>query len=50
MWFNLAAARFPVSDARNRRAAVANREAAETKMTREQIVEAQKLAREWKPR
>jgi hypothetical protein len=50
MWFNLAAARFPASDARNRRAAVANREAAETKMTRDQILEAQRLAREWRPK
>jgi hypothetical protein len=48
MWFNLAAARFPASDTRNRRAAVANREAAESKMTRDQIIEAQRRAREWR--
>lgn len=46
MWFNLASARLPVSDAR-RRLAIANRDAMETKMTREQIAEARQRAREW---
>lgn len=50
MWFNLAAATFPASDNRNRRVAVTNREVMENKMTRDQIIEAQKLAREWKPK
>jgi tetratricopeptide (TPR) repeat protein len=50
MWFNLAAARFPVSDTRNHDLAVRNRELVANKMTREQIAEAQNLAREWKPR
>ena len=49
MWFNLAAANFPASDSRNRRGAIANREVMEGKMTRDQIIEAQKLAREWRP-
>ena len=49
MWFNLAAANFAASDTRNRRAASFNREAVESKMTREQIAEAQRRAREWKP-
>jgi len=49
MWFNLAAARFPVSDVGNRELAVRNRSLVANKMTREQITEAQNLAREWKP-
>jgi Sel1 repeat len=48
MWFNLAAAQFPASDIRNRRAAVVNREVLESKMSRDQISEAQTLAREWR--
>jgi hypothetical protein len=43
MWFNLAAAQ---GDA----AALANREYAAAEMTPEQIAEAQRLAREWKPK
>jgi TPR repeat protein len=50
MWFNLAAVNFPPSDNRNRRVAVTNREIMENKMTRDQVFEAQKLAREWKPK
>jgi uncharacterized protein len=50
MWFNLAAAHFPVSDIRNHELAARNRSLVATKMTREQIDEAQTLAREWKPR
>ena len=50
MWFNLAAAHFPASDVRNREIAVRNRGLVANKMTREQIAEAQDLAREWKPR
>jgi TPR repeat protein len=50
IWLNLAAAHFPASDLRNRRMAAANREFVESKMTREQIMEAQRLAREWKTR
>jgi hypothetical protein len=49
MWFNLAAARFPPSDTRNRALAVRNRDLVAGKMTRDQLAEAQKLAREWKP-
>jgi len=47
MWFNLAAAHFPAADAR-RHAAISSRDVAATKMTQEQIAEAQKRAREWK--
>lgn len=49
MWFNLAATRFPASDARNRETAIKNRDLVAKQMTREQIDEAQRLAREWKP-
>jgi uncharacterized protein len=47
MWFNLAVAQFPASDARYRTAAVNSRDLMANKLTREQIAEAQKLAREW---
>jgi TPR repeat protein len=49
MWFNLAAAGFPASDASKRRAAIDNRDAVAAKMTRVQIAEAERLAREWQP-
>jgi uncharacterized protein len=49
VWFNLAVAQFPASDARNRTAAVNSRDLMANKLTREQIAEAQKLAREWQP-
>jgi TPR repeat protein len=48
VWFNLAAARIPASDAR-RGEAVSSRDAVASKMTPDQITEAQKRAREWKP-
>jgi TPR repeat protein len=48
MWFNLAAARFPTSDTRNRELAVRNRDVVAARMTPDQVIEAQKLAREWK--
>jgi TPR repeat protein len=49
MWFNLAAARFPPSDIRHD-TAVASRDLVAKQMTREQIAEAQKRAREWMPK
>jgi len=49
MWLNLAAATFPATDAESRQKAVKNRDFVASKMTPEQIAEAQKLAREWKP-
>jgi len=49
MWFNLAAARFPANDTRNRTAAVKNRDTVAGEMSSEQLAEAQKRAREWKP-
>jgi TPR repeat protein len=49
MWLNLAAAQFPVSDTRNRNAAINSRDVVAGKLTHEQLVEAQKLARNWQP-
>ncbi len=48
MWYNLAASRFPPGEERDR--AVKNRNIVTKKMTPAQISEAQKLAREWKPK
>jgi hypothetical protein len=48
-WLNLAAARFPSSDTR-RSAAAAGRDLVASKMTADQIAEAQNRAREWKPK
>ena len=50
MWFNLAAAHFPVSDTSNRSAARKNRDLVAEKMTPDQIAEAEKLALDWKPK
>jgi hypothetical protein len=50
MWFNLAAAHFPVSDSSWRSAARKDRDLLAEKMTPDQIAEAEKLAREWKPK
>src|SRR6266446_4103692 len=50
MWFNLAAARVPANDTRTRTAAVKNRDTVAGEMSSEQLAEAQKRAREWKPR
>ncbi len=48
MWYNLAASRYPPGEDRDR--AVKNRDIVAKKMTPAQIAEAQKLAREWKPK
>ncbi len=48
MWYNLAASRFPPGEHRDR--AVNNRDIIAKRMTPAQISEAQKLAREWKPK
>ena len=48
-WFNLAASHFPELDIRDRSAAVNNRDVVASKMTPDQIAEAQKRAIEWKP-
>ena len=48
MWLNLAAARTPAGEDHDK--AVNNRNAVAERMTPAQIAEAQKLAREWRPR
>ncbi len=48
MWFNLAASRVPPGEGRD--IAVKNRDIVAKTMTPAQISEAQKLAREWKPK
>ena len=48
MWSNLAGSR--ESDAEKRNAAIKNRDNIAARMTLAQIEEAQKLAREWKPK
>ena len=48
MWFNLAAAQLPPGEDRDD--AVNIRDLLESKMTPEQVAEAQRLAREWKPK
>ena len=50
MWFNLAASRFPASEGEKRKQTVKNRDIVASKMTPYQIAEAQRLAREWKPK
>jgi len=47
--YDLAAARFPASEAEARASAIKNRDGLTVEMTRAQIAEAQRLAREWKP-
>ncbi|MBM3566043.1 MAG: sel1 repeat family protein, partial [Alphaproteobacteria bacterium] len=49
-WYNLASSRFPASEKERRDKAVKNRDIMAAKMTPAQIAEAQKLAREWKPK
>src|SRR6478736_2956612 len=46
MWLNLAAARFPAADSRGRTAATRNRDNVAGEMTSDQLVEAQRRARE----
>jgi len=50
MWSDLAASRFPVSGQGMRPVAEANRDIAASNMTPTRIAEAQRLAREWKPK
>lgn len=49
LWLNLAAARFPAAQEDDRNAARQVRDRVAKKMTPEQIAEAERLAREWKP-
>ena len=48
MWYNLAASRYPPGEDRDK--SVKNRDIVAEKMTPAQISEAQKLAREWRPK
>src|SRR6476620_6260260 len=50
MWLNLASARFPAGDSRNRTAATKNRDTVASEMSSDQLTEAQRRAREWKPK
>jgi hypothetical protein len=49
MWFNLAVVHFPASETRNRNVAIKNRDVVAGKLSREEVAESQKLAREWRP-
>lgn len=49
-WWSLAASRFSASQSSLRDTVIKSRDALAAKMTSAQIAEAQKLAREWKPR
>jgi len=49
-WYYLAASRFSPSEAKDRETAIMNRDRVAAKMTPAQIAEAQRLAREWKPK
>jgi hypothetical protein len=48
MWLNLAVSRLPFGDARD--TAVKLRESVAARMTVEQIAQAQKMSRDWKPK
>ena len=50
MWFSLAASRFSASEGNKRGMAVINSEVIASKMTQEEIAEAQRLAQEWRPK
>ena len=50
MWFNLAVHRFPASEIEKRKEAEKNRNMIASTMTPDQIAEAQRMAREWKPK
>ena len=50
LWFNLAASQFSEANSSGRTSAVSNRDLVARDMSREEIAQAQKLAREWKPK
>ena len=50
VWFNIAASRFAGADATGRNLAISNRDVVAKEMTSEEIAEAQKRARDWKPK
>lgn len=49
-WYILAAANYPASETESRNMAAKNRDGVAAMMTPAQIAEAQRLAREWKPK
>ena len=49
MWFILSASFFRASEAKSRGLVIRNRDQLAAKMTPEQIAEARRLAREWRP-
>ena len=50
MWWNLAASRLDASEKEKRDKVIKNRDSVAARMTPAQIAEAQKMAREWKPK
>jgi TPR repeat protein len=50
MWFSIAASRYPASVKKRVNDVVNYRDIVDTKMTPAQVAEAQRLAREWKPK
>jgi hypothetical protein len=50
MWFNLAASLYPASQKEYRNQAATERDAITTKLDPTQVSEAQRMAREWKPK
>ena len=50
MWYNLAASRYSASEEEKREKALKNRDLVASLMTPAQVAEAQRLAREWKPK
>lgn len=50
MWLSLAASKYPASARKNLDEAVHFKDLVDAKMTPEQVAEAQRLAREWKPK
>ena len=50
MWFDLAGSRYDASEREDREIAVKSRDLIAAKMTPAQLAEAQRLAREWKPK
>jgi hypothetical protein len=50
VWFNLASAGFPETESRRRSSAIRTRDLVGSEMSSNEIAEAQKRAREWKPK
>jgi TPR repeat protein len=49
MWYMLSASYFRASEAKNRGLVIKNRDTLAAKMTPEQVAEARRRAREWRP-